>query len=163
VNLRRSVLNLALPFVCFPGPAQAPATSEVKQTMAAEQQILELEKQWAGAIRRQDTGAMINFLGDGYFLAIGAQGEKLKIIPKTAWLETLKAYETRSFTFDDVHVRIYGETAVIVMLCSQQATVNGHDRSAQFVITDIWVKGKDGWRVAERHSSRPEPAMAARP
>jgi hypothetical protein len=41
--------------------------------------------------------------------------------------------------------------------------VNGNDRSGTFFITDIWRKTADGWRVAERHSSRPEPATAARP
>ncbi len=163
MNLRRSALSLALLFVGYSGHAQVRKESVAKPPVTVEQQIRELENQWAAAIQRQDVGAMSNFIADGYFLAIGAQGGKLRIVPRAAWLETLKAYETKSFTFDDVQVHAYGGTAVVVMLCTQQATVHGQDRSAQFVITDIWVKGENGWRVAERHSSRPEPAMAARP
>ena len=128
-----------------------------------ENQIVELEQQWAGAIQRQDAAAMANFLADGYFLAIGVQGGPLKVVPREAWLENLKNYETKSWTVDDRQVHVYGDTAVVLMLFSQQATVGGQDRSAQFVITDIWVKGPQGWRVAERHSSRPEPAQAPRP
>jgi hypothetical protein len=30
------------------------------------------------------------------------------------------------------------------MLFAQEATVRGHDRSAQFAITDIWVKEPAG-------------------
>ena len=163
MNLRRFALSIALLAACISRQAQALQADAVKRPLTVEQEIVELEKQWAGAIQRQDAAAMSNFLAEGYFLAIGAQGGKFKIVPKAAWLETLKAYETKSFTFDDVHVHAYGETAIVVMLFSQQATVRGQDRSAQFVITDIWVKGKNGWRVAERHSSRPEPSVAARP
>ena len=128
-----------------------------------EEQIVELEQQWAAAIQRQDAAAMSNFLADDYFLAIGVQGGPLKIVPRAAWLENLKNYETKSWTVDDQQVHLYGDTAVVLMLFSQQATVGGQDRSAQFVITDIWVKGPQGWRVAERHSSRPEPPRAPRP
>ena len=56
-------------------------------------------------------------------------------------------------------------TAVVLMLYTQQATVGRTptDRSAQFLITDIWVKRKGAWRVAERHSSRPEQPPTPRP
>ena len=49
------------------------------------------------------------------------------------------------------------------MLWRQRASLRGADRSAQFTLTDIWVKQANGWRLAERHSSRPEhPARPAR-
>jgi uncharacterized protein (TIGR03067 family) len=123
-----------------------------------EQQIIALERQWAFAIQKQDAAAMSRFLSENYFLAIGAQGGALRIVPKAAWLANLKTYVTSSFNFDDIQVHVYEKTAIVLMLFSQQATVNGQDRSAQFVITDVWVNEPTGWRVAERHSSRPEPA-----
>ncbi len=128
-----------------------------------EEQILALEKQWAAAIQRQDVAAMPQFLSDGYFLGIGVAGVGFRIVPRAAWLETLKVYETKAFSIDDAQVHVYGDTAVAFMLVSQEATVKGQDRSGQFVITDVWVKEPAGWRVAERHSSRPEPKPAARP
>lgn len=128
-----------------------------------ERQIISLEEQWAAAIRKQDVAAMNQFLALGYFLAIAVQGESLRIVPRTAWLETLAAYETKSFKVDDVRVHVYGDTAVVAMLFTQHAMVRGQDRSAQFFITDVWVKETAGWRVSERHSSRPEPRAAARP
>ena len=128
-----------------------------------ESEIVELEKQWATAIQKQDSAQMNRFLADGYFLAIGAQGQPLRIVPREAWLETLKEYRTESFTVDDIRVHTYGTTAIVLMLFTQKATVRGQDRSGQFVITDIWVKQEQGWRVVERHSSRPEPQAIARP
>ena len=125
--------------------------------------VLEAERQWTAAIQRRDAPAMSQFLADGYFLAIAVQGQPLVIVPREAWLRSLEVYVTHSVSLDDPHVHVYGDTAVVVMLYTQQATVAGKDRSGQFLITDIWVRTPGGWRVAERHSSRPEPAATARP
>jgi hypothetical protein len=33
------------------------------------------------------------------------------------------------------------------------ATVLGVDRSGLFVLSDIWLRGDDGWRIWRRHST----------
>lgn len=139
-------------------------------TMAAEtpttqlvDQFTRLERAWAAAIRKQDVALMEQFLSPRYSLFIAVQGERLKVLPRSAWLDSLKVYETKAFSIDDLQVHVYGDTAVVLMLCTQQAAVKGQDRSGQFLITDIWAKEAPGWRVTERHSSRPEPKLAARP
>ena len=133
-------------------------SNTAKVTNAVEQEIIELEKQWNSGIRRQDLAQMEQFLADGYFLAIGIKGRPLDIVPRKDWLDNLKSYKIESSSIDDIKVNVYGKTAVVLMLFTQKAMVGRppKDRSAQFVITDIWVKQKKGWRVAERHSSRPE-------
>jgi ketosteroid isomerase-like protein len=128
-----------------------------------ETEIIELEQQLAAAIQHQDIALMDRFLAEDYFLAIGVQGQRLQIVPRAAWLETLKVYVTESLVVNDVRVHAYGQTAVVLMLFTQKAAVRGQDRSGQFMITDIWSKQTDGWRVVERHSSRPEQPAAARP
>ena len=135
----------------------------VGQDTSAELQITELEKQWNAAIQRQDLAAMDRFLADSYFLAIAVHGSPLQIFPRASWLETLKVYKAESLTFDDIRVHCYGDTAVVLLLYTQKATVRGQDRSGQFVLTDIWVKQNEQWRIAERHSSRPEAQAASRP
>jgi len=142
--------------------------STAKVTNAVEQKFIELEKKWFSGIQRQDTAEMEQFLAGGYFLAVGVQGRPLEVVPRKDWLENLKFYKIESFSIDDIKVNVYGKTAVVLMLLTQKAMVGRppRDRSAQFVITDIWVKQKKGWRVAERHSSRPEgqrPATEPKP
>jgi hypothetical protein len=34
-----------------------------------------------------------------------------------------------------------------------KATVLGEDRSGLFVISDVWRRGEQGWRVWRRHST----------
>ena len=149
-------------FMPFHASAQT-ATAKVKPKASAEQQIVELQKQWVAAIKNQDDKRISQLQADGFFLAIGVQGMPLRVVAREAWLGNLKSYVTESYSIDDMRVSVYGDTAVVLMLFTQKATVRGQDRSAQFVITDVWVKQKRGWRVAERHSSRPEPQAAVRP
>lgn len=140
-------------------------TSPTKAVGSAEQEILELQKKWNDAIQRQDLAQMEQFLADGYFLAGAIQGRPLRVVPRERWLENLKTYKVHSYSIDDIKVSVYGDTAVVLMLYTQKATVGypPTDRSAQFVLTDIWVKQKGSWRVAERHSSRPEQPPATQP
>ena len=153
------ILTVAL---CYAAAAQTATTTAAA---SVEQEIVELEKRWNNAIQAQDLAQMSQFLANGYFLAVGVQGRPLQVVPRERWLENLKFYKIHSYSIDDMKVQVYGDTAVMLMLFTQKATVGRPptDRSAQFLITDIWVKQKEGWRVAARHSSRPEQPPAPRP
>ncbi|HWP81436.1 MAG TPA: nuclear transport factor 2 family protein [Bacteroidota bacterium] len=153
-----SIVKVAILFVGFltVGYSQ-------QQSLTAREEIIELEKSFAAAIKSQDTAQTKKFQADTYFLAIGVQGAPIQIVPREQWLSGLKDYVTESFSIDDIKVNVYGNTAVAMLLVSQRATVRGQDRSAQFVLTDTWVKGEQGWRIVARHSSRPEPSSAVRP
>lgn len=128
-----------------------------------EAQISTLEREWAAAFQAKDIFALQNLMADGYALIIGVQGLPLQVVPRNAWLEDLHDYEISSVNIDHIHVRAYGDVAVAVMLWRQEAKLGGRDRSAQFMLTDIWVRQNGEWRMAERHSSRPEHPGAARP
>lgn len=129
----------------------------------AQEEIIALEHAFAAAIKTRDTLQTNKFQSDTYFLAIGVQGMPLQIVSGERWRLGLKDYVTESFSIDDIKVNVYGNTAVVVLLYSQEATVRGQDRGGQFMLTDIWVKGDKGWMIAERHSSRPELLVATRP
>ncbi len=128
-----------------------------------QEEIIALEKSFAEAIKTQDTVQTKKFQSETYFLSIAVQGMPLQIVPKERWLSGLKDYVTESFSIDDIKVNVYGNTAVAILLYSQKAIVHGQDRSAQFVLTDIWVKENKRWMIVERHSSRPEMPAVTRP
>jgi hypothetical protein len=139
------------------------ALAQQPSSKTLQQEIIALEKSFALAIQTRDTLQTKRFLSDSYFLAIGVQGMPLQIIPREQWLLGLKDYVTETFSIDDIKVNIYGNTAIALLMYSQKATVRGQDRSAQFMLTDIWVKVNKSWMIAERHSSRPEMSAVTRP
>ena len=124
-----------------------------------QQEIIDLERSFAAAIKTQDTLQTKMFQADTYFLAYTVQGMPIQILPKQGWLTLLKDYVTESYTIDDIIVNVYDRTAIAMMMFTQKATVRGQDRSGQFVITDIWHKGNKGWLIVERHSTRPGPPV----
>ncbi len=128
-----------------------------------QEQIIDLEKTFAAAIKSQDPEQAGKFLSPTYFLSIGVQGIPLQIISRAQWLAGLKEYVTESFFIDDIKVNMYGNTAVAIMMYSQKAVVRGQERSGQFMLTDIWIKENSNWKIAERHSSRPEIQATVRP
>lgn len=133
-----------------------PVFAQESKLKAAEEEIIELEKTFADLIKSRDMEKVQKLQSENYFLAVAVQGNPLVIIPKNEWLKTLKNYIVESHSFDDIKVNVYGNTAVALILFTQKATTGGRDRSAQFLLTDIWVKQANGWVIAERHSSRPE-------
>ena len=139
-------------------------TTAHQQTFKTPQEeIIYLENSFAAAIKSQDTLQTEIFLSDSYFLSIGVQGAPLQVISREHWIAGLKDYVTESFSIDDIKVNVYGNTAVAMLMYSQKAIVRGQDRNAQFVLTDIWIKEDKDWKIAERHSSRPEIPTATRP
>ena len=131
--------------------------------LTPENEIRQLEKDFADAIQTQDSTLVKKFVADDYFLAIGIRGVPLQIVPRNKWILAIKDYVTKSFTIDDIRVHLYGDLAVAILLYSQKAVLRGQERSAQFVLTDIWKKGENGWQITERHSSRPEVPTIVRP
>ena len=138
-------------------------TAQLPGFKTAQEEIIDLENSFATAIMNQDVEQTKKLQADTYFLAIGVQGMPLQIIPREKWLLGLKDYVTESFSIDDIKVNVYGNTAVALLMYSQKATVRGQDRSAQFILTDIWIKEDNDWVIAERHSSRPETTAVIRP
>jgi len=135
----------------------------IQPDLPVEAQIADLERRWTTAFQRKDIAAMQRFLADGYALIIAVEGERLQVVPRNAWFDSLEDYQIDEAAIDQIYVRAYGDVAVAVMLWRQKASLRGADRSAQFTLTDIWVKQANGWRLAERHSSRPEQPGSARP
>ena len=137
--------------------------AQQQSSKTPQDEIIDLEKSFASAIKSQDTMQTKKFLSGTYFLAIGVQGMPLQIVSRDRWLLGLQDYVTESFSIDDIKVNVYGNIAVAMLMYSQKATVRGQDRSVQFVLTDIWINGDKGWLITERHSSRPEVPATTRP
>jgi ketosteroid isomerase-like protein len=128
-----------------------------------EAKISKLERRWAAAFQNKDIPELQSMMADGYSLVIAVEDLPLQVVPRDAWLESLRDYEIREASVDRIHVRIYDCVAVAVMLWRQSASLHGEDRSAVFMLTDIWTRVGNEWRLSERHSSRPEHPGAARP
>lgn len=127
------------------------------------QHLIALEHAWANAMQARDLATLNAMVTDEFFVTIAVEGTPIRVTRREPWLASMPHYEIIEMTLGDFQVNVYDNVGVVNLMWTQRARVQGGERSGTFFITDIWRKTENGWRVASRHSSRPEPASAARP
>ena len=81
------------------------------------------------------------------------------ILDHKSWVEAAAArYLCSSYRFGDIYVRDLGAMTIFATRLEIEATMDGHDWSGEYWITDLWRKSKlrRNWKMVERVISRPE-------
>jgi ketosteroid isomerase-like protein len=102
-------------------------------------------------IRERDQAAAERVLAEDYALVLVEPTRA--VIPRERWLEVLPDYVVHEYEVQESIVREHGDLALVLHRDRMRATVLGEDRSGIFVISDLWRRTADGWRVQERHST----------
>ena len=102
-------------------------------------------------IQERDQAAAQTVLDDDYALVLVQPTHA--VIPRARWLEVLPDYVVHDYAVEDSVVDVDGDLATVLHRDRMAATVLGEDRSGTFVITDVWRRREDGWRVWRRHST----------
>jgi ketosteroid isomerase-like protein len=138
----------------YPLPGQTPATLATPDAAKLKQ----LEQQWMEAVRQQDLKVIERLLAPEFTLTVALEGQPLEVTSRADYLEACKGfYVIHSFEFKEFLVRQYGNVAIVNARYVQKATLGGSQaRSAEFFLSDTWVRRNGRWQVAARYSSRPE-------
>ena len=75
------------------------------------------------------------------------------VMPRDRWLDVLPDYVVEAYDVQTQHLDVLGDCATLMQRLNMTATVLGEDRSGRFVISDVWLRGGDGWRIWRRHST----------
>lgn len=81
------------------------------------------------------------------------------ILDSKSWLEAAaKRYVCKSYRFGDIYVHEVGPLAIFATQLEMKATMDGHDWSGRYWVTDLWRKGRvrRKWHLVQRVLSRPE-------
>ncbi|HKQ72543.1 MAG TPA: nuclear transport factor 2 family protein [Blastocatellia bacterium] len=119
-----------------------------------EHEIRKLAHEWLDAARRRDREPLDRILADD-FLISGWQPDG-RLADKRYYIEDcLRPVEIQegAYRFDRWQVRQYGETAVVNCILDIHAIVDGAKWGGEALITDVWVREGEVWRVVTRHSS----------
>jgi hypothetical protein len=125
-----------------------------KQTQAtsAEQELIQLEKDWANAAIKRDI-AFFEWVVPDSNLATDHEGN---FHNKTELIGNLKsgAGTTTSVVFDDIKAHVWGNAGVVWMLTTEKSQNNGKDTSGQYQSTDTWIKIDGRWQQVASHWSK---------
>jgi uncharacterized protein (TIGR02246 family) len=119
-----------------------------------EREITELSIDWMNAWINSDAATLEGILAEDFTLTSSRSTGEL--VSRKMWLD-MAATEIigKSFAYDDIKVRVYGDAAVMNSVATQEATAFGQNWSGKFLLTDVWVRRDGRWKVVTRHGSRP--------
>jgi ketosteroid isomerase-like protein len=121
-----------------------------------EDEIRQRENAWIRAVREQDLPSLEKLLAPDFAYTVAVAGRPLSTLSRDAYIHRAKGYEVEESRFDEIVVRFHGDVAVVTARFVQKAALHGKDRSAEFVLSDTWVRRGGAWLAVARTSSRPE-------
>ncbi|MGD0251411.1 MAG: nuclear transport factor 2 family protein [Verrucomicrobiota bacterium] len=118
----------------------------------AEQALMELEQEWAGAVKHRDVGKIDRIQAEEYVFTDPAG----QTWTKTRALDTIKAGDLviDSFELSDVQVKIYGNTAVVTFEITWNGRFRDTDISGPQRMTDVFVKRAGRWQCVASQATR---------
>jgi ketosteroid isomerase-like protein len=142
-----ATLVAATSFV-FGQPARVGASQRGNDERAVRQLLDELY----AALGRNDDAALDRIYADNYTL-VNESGELTTKAPRLAAIKSgeLK-YE--SISFDEVNVRLYGDTAVATLRIASKGQSKGQEIGGQFRGTLTLVRMKGRWQLVAAHVTR---------
>jgi ketosteroid isomerase-like protein len=121
-------------------------------------ELVKLDQEWVAAGGKHDIAYLNQFFTD-YFLESSA-GSGGELSSKSQLFEKITSPE-RKFSggkLDDIHVHLYGDTAIVTDHTSTKGTIGGHDVSGEYRAMRFFVKQQGRWRAAGAAICRMEPS-----
>lgn len=114
--------------------------------------VLARAAKWQVLLEARDVEGVGEFMHEDYALVLVVPAEVT--VPLDEWLRMLPDYVQHRYEIHHQVAHVAGDTAAVMTLATQHATVKGGDRSGRFVVSDIWLRDIAGqWRVWRRHST----------
>lgn len=114
-----------------------------------EHELVDLSQEWMRAVQEHDRERLDGILARE-FSVVGAIGD----LGREEWLERVAGpYAIEDFTYEEIDVEVYGDTAVLTSRYRQTARLDGRDLSGSYLVTDVWVRRDGRWQVVRRHAT----------
>ncbi len=129
-----------------------PTRSSANQKGNDEQAVRQVLNEVSAALTRNDAAALDRIYADSYTLT----NENGVLLTKAPRLAAIKSGELKfeSVAFDEVNVRLYGNTAVATYRVTSKAQFKGQEAGGQFRSTVTLVKMKGRWQLVAAQTTR---------
>lgn len=154
---RISSATLLVFVVCLAAASQI--TTKANPIAKAQQELMQLERDWSAAYLKHDTATVGRILADEY---VGIDGRGV-ITNKAQEIEEAEAPKPGSpvppfvildESVTDLKVRVYGNVAVVNGRVVEKIRNKGSEAEIQYRRTTVWVKRQSRWQCISFHGSR---------
>ena len=146
---------------CLPVLAQtkhkkAKETTEAERPASDARSFMELftklERDWLLAVQHKDKQALENVLAPEFILRRSSDPEHP--ILRANWIQdALNNWDPRTFKQREMAIRAFASNAIVSFVETQQASVNGRNKTEDYFIVDLWVVNHGDWQIAARYLS----------
>jgi hypothetical protein len=159
--MRRPPMFMLLLLLCLAAPCAAQSahkhgqeTPEKERPASDARSFMELftklERDWIQAVQKKDKTALDAILAPEFMLRSSENPENPQ--PRADWLQhALTSYDIRAFSHRAITIRAFLGVAVVSFVQSQQATIDGKDRTGDYFIVDLWEANRDKWQASARY------------
>jgi ketosteroid isomerase-like protein len=137
-----ALLALVVPCLAFGQAAAQKAASAKGQT--EEQQVSALERAWIDAAQKYDVAWFERNIADTFINT----DEEGVVTDKPAMVADVKNHADtfESLTYDDLKVKVYGDTAIAYGTAVIKGTSKGKPVNSRSQWTDTWIKRAGKWQ-----------------
>ena len=118
--------------------------------------IVELEREWRDALFAKDEAGLRKLIHPQFKL-VGIRSTGTVTVGLADWLGALQKMDIASLAVRVIDSLRLDRTIVATVDAQWKLRFMGHTIDERVLLTDVWVRGDDGWQVVRRHSS-PVPA-----
>ena len=150
---REQVMKHILALVVLAGVALSPATGQTRNSKA-ERELLKLQREWLDAYQKHDAAALERIEADDFTLT-EADGQVTTKPEDVASIRNAKPPQPDdSFDAEDVQVRLYGDTAILMGRVILKYRNKGQMVVERYRYTDTYLKRRGRWRVVASQLTR---------
>jgi len=121
---------------------------------SVEQEITQMEKNWAEAPMTHDTASVERIVADDW-IGIWFDGSTLTKAQMIAEMKS-GAMTTQSITLDPIKVRVFGDVAISTGGDTEKSQYKGQDSSGHYVWTDVYAKRNGKWQAVASQVTKTE-------
>ena len=119
-------------------------------TEALKREVLQAENERRAAVLRNDKAALDRILADDYRVVVMTGA----VVDKGGELALYNGdRKPQVLTADEMEIRIYADTAVVIGRSTIKDVLRGQARDVQSRFTNVWVKRNGRWQVVSRQAT----------
>jgi ketosteroid isomerase-like protein len=123
-----------------------------KTVVSVKDTLIQIEHVWGNAMVKGDVAGFNRCVADEWVLTTSDGRRITKTTAQADFKEGVLKIE--SFRLREVTVRVYGNTAVVLGLITENSKFRGQDTSGKRRFTDVFVKRDSRWQAVVSHQSR---------
>jgi ketosteroid isomerase-like protein len=151
--LKAGIMKRLLTLFVLAGAALSAAIGQTRNPKV-EQELLKLQREWLDAYQKHDAAALERIEADDFTLT-EADGKVTTKAEDVASIRNAKPPQPDdSFDVEDVRVRLYGDTAILMGRVILKYRNKGQMVAERYRYTDTYLKQRGRWRVVASQLTR---------